>query len=365
VAATWTPGQSLRIYFNGEEVASRTDVTTQTALFVGTAPLWIGHQFNTSPGSTFEGLIDEAAVYDRALSAAEILEHFQAATGAFVGTYDWSAIGSGDWNLPDNWDPMSVPNSDMASVNFGSTTSPQTVTLETDVTTKSIQVNSANKFAIAGHGTVVLSGDTGSASISVTQGNHEFQAPVRLGSNTNVNVAAGSISFNNVLDLNGDVLDIQSGTVNIRHLVIPGAGGMVSNAAVLSADGGAVIGGDLSSSGVLEFDIAGAGMGQYDSIDVTGTATLSGSVHANLVDGYRPSAGESFTLLTAGSLIDNGITLTGPFAHRMQLQFVGNRLVLEAVAIPEPATLILLVVFVPAIARLRHHRRLCLSSNHL
>src|SRR5690606_825701 len=81
VAATYDQAATtMSLYMNGQLVASRNDAPA--SIFEGTAPLWIGHQFNTSTASTFEGRIDEAAVYDRALSSAEILAHFEAAVGA-------------------------------------------------------------------------------------------------------------------------------------------------------------------------------------------------------------------------------------------------------------------------------------------
>jgi hypothetical protein len=343
VVATWEPLQAMRIYFNGVEVASRTDVAGKTAIFDGTAPLWIGHQFNTAATSTFEGRIDEAAIYDRALSAAEVLEHFQAATGTFVGTYNWNVNASGNWNVSGNWNPASVPNSNLVTVNFGSViTSPQTVFTETDVTAKNVQFNNVNKYAIAGTGRIVLSSDTGPATISVTQGDHELQAPVRLESDTNVNVAAGSLTFNNVLDLNGNDLDIQSGTVNIRNIVIPGAGGMVTSAGTLAAAGASAIGGDFASSGVLEFGIAD--VDDHGSLTVGGTATLSGLVTPKFAEGYVPSAGDTFTLLTAGSLVDQGISLAGPGSEWLRLNVGANSLVLQA--IPEPNGLLMLAVMI-------------------
>jgi hypothetical protein len=343
VVATWEPLQAMRIYFNGVQVASRTDVSTKTAIFNGTAPLWIGHQFNTAVGSTFEGRIDEAAVYDRALSATEVLEHFQAATGTFVGTYVWNVNASGSWNATGNWNPASVPNTNQVTVSFGNIiTSPQTVFTETDVTAKSVQFNNANKYAVAGTGRMILAANSGAASISVTQGNHEFQAPVRLESDTNVNVTAGSLTFNNVLDLNGNDLDIQSGTVNIRNIVIPGAGGMVTSAGTLAAAEASSIGGDFASTGVLEFGITG--LGDHGSLTIGGTATLSGLVSPKFADGYVPAMGDTFTLLTAGSLVDQGIALTGPGSEMLRL-FVGdNSLVLQS--IPEPHGLMMLATIV-------------------
>ena len=74
-----TPTMSL--YINGVEDTSATlsGASIPTAIFSGTAPLLIGYQFDvtsSSPTRAFDGLIDEAAVYDRALSSAEILDHY-------------------------------------------------------------------------------------------------------------------------------------------------------------------------------------------------------------------------------------------------------------------------------------------------
>lgn len=251
-----------------------------------------------------------------------------------------------------------MPNANQVTVSFGNIiTSPQTVFTETDVTAKVVQFNSANKYAVAGMGRVLLSANSGAASISVTQGNHEFQSPVRLESDTNVNVAAGSISFDNVLDLNGHVFTIQSGTVNIRNIVIPGAGGSIVNGASLGSGGAASLGGDFANIGTLNVELGGTGFGEFSAFNVSGMATLGGSVFAELVGGFTPSIGDSFTVLTAGNLVNNGITLAGPLAGQMSLSVVGNRLVLTATAVPEPATFALLLAALALCAmRLRPRR---------
>jgi hypothetical protein len=81
VVATYESNGSaadLAIYANGEMVASTTS-TTVLSLYAGQADFWIGQQFNNNRQWTFEGSIDEVAVYDYALSASQILSHYQAA----------------------------------------------------------------------------------------------------------------------------------------------------------------------------------------------------------------------------------------------------------------------------------------------
>ena len=70
---TWTyqtltyDGATLRLYINGTQVASRAQTG---AIQSSTSPLWIGG--NQPYGEYFNGLIDEARVYNRALSQTEI-----------------------------------------------------------------------------------------------------------------------------------------------------------------------------------------------------------------------------------------------------------------------------------------------------
>lgn len=55
------------------------------------------------------------------------------------------------------------------------------------------------------------------------------------------------------------------------------------------------------------FEIAGAEVGQFDQLLLTGEATLGGFLFLNLIDGFSPSLDDTFTLLTAA-------TVTGTFA---------------------------------------------------
>jgi len=70
---TWTyeaftyDGATMRLYINGTQVAS---CGAAGAVQTTTSPLWIGG--NSPYGECFEGLIDEARVYNRALTQAEI-----------------------------------------------------------------------------------------------------------------------------------------------------------------------------------------------------------------------------------------------------------------------------------------------------
>ncbi|HBO43902.1 MAG TPA: hypothetical protein DD670_08225 [Planctomycetaceae bacterium] len=78
VAGTYSPGESMRLFINGQQVAQRVAGVPE-AIYSSSADLWIGCNYALTPSSHFAGLIDEVAVYDRVLSHDEIWTHYLAA----------------------------------------------------------------------------------------------------------------------------------------------------------------------------------------------------------------------------------------------------------------------------------------------
>lgn len=77
-------GAAMTLYIDGRVVAQGNDPTAMTDLTFATL---IGRNSrNTEPGSVrhFRGLIDELAIYDRALTAQDATEHYQRAAGALA-----------------------------------------------------------------------------------------------------------------------------------------------------------------------------------------------------------------------------------------------------------------------------------------
>ena len=66
----------------------------------------------------------------------------------------------------------------------------------------------------------------------------------------------------------------------------------------------------LAASGTLELDISAFGL---TSLEVSGTASLAGTLSVELLDGFTPSDGDSYTLLAAeGGITDSGLTFDLP-----------------------------------------------------
>ncbi|HEY2336265.1 MAG TPA: hypothetical protein VGI18_02750, partial [Burkholderiales bacterium] len=86
-------------------------------------------------------------------------------------------------------------------------------------------------------------------------------------------------------------------------------GGVLVNAGTL-APGGSGIGkltvvGDFrqGATGRLEIDLGGTRVGQYDTLDVNGTATLGGTLFLRAANGYAPRDGDDFKLVTYKSRV--------------------------------------------------------------
>jgi len=64
--------------------------------------------------------------------------------------------------------------------------------------------------------------------------------------------------------------------------------------------------------------IGGAGAGQVSVLNVLGNANLNGFIHPELVNGFVPAIGQSFTILSYASV-------TGSFSHSKNLIFDGRK----------------------------------------
>ena len=238
------------------------------------------------------------------------------------GTIAWADDTSGDWRESTNWNVGGVPDGNTHTAIFGSAiTSTRVVYIEGAVTVKSIRFDNANTYQIAG-GSVNLEADSGNASLDVDQGDHEFQARVNLNSNTDADVAAGaSVTFTNVLTLSGNTLTkTGDGTLSINNKLNAGGGSVVGLAGTISGDGS--VGGDLTNTsatvapgnspgtltvegnfsqaagGTLAIELAGTAAGEFDVLEVVGSASLGGSL--DISELYTPGGADTWTILTAG-----------------------------------------------------------------
>ena len=178
------------------------------------------------------------------------------------------------------------------------------------------------------------------STLSATTGSHQVQANVNLQANTTADIAAGAtLEFVNRLNLGGNTLtQTGDGTLLINNSFNTGSGTIVNSGGVLG--GGGSIGGDVQNSGgtvapgnspgtltvdgnynqgsggTLAIEIGGTQPGvEHDVLNVLGDASLAGTLSVSLIDGFTPSGGNTFKVLTAsGELTDAGLTLGGSAA---------------------------------------------------
>ncbi|QDU12519.1 hypothetical protein CA11_02980 [Gimesia maris] len=94
VAVTYSFGKkkNLNAYVDGQPVSGKWDVggdTSRTPV-VDNDEVWIGSSMGGSANSSFNGQLDEVAVYRKALSAKQVASHFEYA--AFDSQIDWTTI---------------------------------------------------------------------------------------------------------------------------------------------------------------------------------------------------------------------------------------------------------------------------------
>jgi len=138
-----------------------------------------------------------------------------------------------------------------------------------------------------------------------------------------------------------------SGTVNnYGDLSLAGAGPSTT-AGELS------ITGNYDQTDELDIGIGGPSAGaDFGFLNATGTASLFGTLDVTLSDGFTPSYGETFTILTAGTRTSSFATLnlTYPSGH-FNIAYTSTSVVLTA--IPEPGTLALIAIATPLALRRR------------
>jgi len=170
--------------------------------------------------------------------------------------FEWSASGTGIWTDNSSWtsSPNGHPNSPNHTATFGDLINGPTAAVTHDaVTVNRIQfTNSTNSYSISGLGSVQLSSTTTEApttpSVTVT-GNHQFQVPVNLAANTDIDVASDStLSFNNALNLNGNTLiKVGTGTLNVNNVLASGGGTLTCLEG--NCGGNGTVGGNLNNIG--------------------------------------------------------------------------------------------------------------------
>ncbi|QEG33361.1 hypothetical protein [Bythopirellula goksoeyrii] len=176
--------------------------------------------------------------------------------------------------------------------------------------------------SLTNNGTIELE----SAGKLIVDGDVLTTGMLAIGSNSYLEVSGAFTTSGGSIDLDGVVqaasLTIDTGTV------LTGSGqfaGILQNNAMVSpgnSPGVLEVLGDYSQSttAMLGIEVAGTLTGvDFDQLLVSETATLEGILDVSLLGGYALEAGQEFTVLSAGELVDNGLALSGSSASFFDL----------------------------------------------
>lgn len=226
--------------------------------------------------------------------------HFTNLSGTTLtgGTY----LITGTSNYPGS---LSIP-SDIATNAANITLNTSAATIDNNLTSTDALIPFKTNAAA---GTLTLTGNK-TLAIPSTTGNFTNAGTVTLGTSSKLNVqgaAKNYIQTGGTTDLQGGTLaTTATGNVNIN------GGSLIGNGTINSTvvNGGTVAPGhspgiitvntNYTQSGALNMEIGGtnAATPDYDQLAVTGTVTLGGALNLSLINGFTPTLGNTFTLIS-------------------------------------------------------------------
>lgn len=196
-----------------------------------------------------------------------------------------------------------------------------------------------NNIAVGVEGATGLMEISGGAAVST-------EGLLNIGSGSTVSLINGSLTIGSGnIEAGGRIIGVGTLTVLGPPLVNHG------HIAPGLSPGHLIIEGDVvfEDSSVLEMEIAGIGDGQFDVLTVTGELTMGGTLVLRFIDGFAPKTGQTFDLLTAGTLHGSFDVVIENLADDFEYEFTGDSKGLSLVAltdgtfVPEPMTVMVLL----------------------
>ncbi len=137
---------------------------------------------------------------------------------------------------------------------------------------------------------------------------------------------------------------VNAGTLTVNNPQALGFGSVIVNGGILRADPQPInVKGNYTQNagGTLQLQVAGAGTGQYDTLNVGGNASLNGTLQLISL-GFQPKPGNELTLVTTGGTVTGRFaTFLNPFTpgdgiKTIDLVYGRDFVDLEFLAVPPP-----------------------------
>jgi len=207
-----------------------------------------------------------------------------------------------------------------------------------------------------GNGKLILTGDGGAATgnslvvpmaastFNVNAGTVEMHGPTttattnlpgvttwNVASGATLNPASGLFSTSTVNVTAGGTFKLTGGSMNVSTI----QGDLLNQGGALSPGNSAgttnIVGNYTQSSGSLRIEIGGVVQGtSYDAVTVSGNAVLAGTLDVSLINSFTPTPGQLFSVLSAGSVTNGGLSLSGSAADLFNLVVGATSVTLQA-----------------------------------
>ena len=256
----------------------------------------------------------------------------------------WATNGGGAWSGTANWTGGNVPGTPQDTAVFGTvlTSGTAAVTLDSSRSLASLgfSATGANSYVISpsNGSTLTLANTAGSATISNSGGNNTIAAPITMGNNLSITASTGS-----VLTIASTIAESSSGT----SLSFGGGGELILGGTNTYTGGTIVNGGTVSVTAASALPSAGVLVAGR-----SGRVVLGNSLGAAALVASSSPASDVISLATtpAVSGIDSSLAGQDSSPATQALVPVASPVSGEAAAVPEPGTLLLLLVAAVALA---------------
>jgi outer membrane autotransporter protein len=154
---------------------------------------------------------------------------------------------------------------------------------------------------------------------------------------------SGSLTLTTANTYSGGTV-IDRGTLLVDNAQALGVGNVTVNGGVLAADPQPInVKGNYTQNagGTLQLNVAGGNPGQYDTLNVGGSAALGGTLKLISL-GFQPKAGDALTLITTGGAVSGRFAqfvdpfASGPGFKTVDLVYGRNSVLLEFLNVAQP-----------------------------